>query len=190
MLKRTLQAVGIGTESDIPANEIFSTMFDPRKYGLSGSSQKKINCLRDFISEYNRELPVDKKKIIHDSSQAAELLFDTLRSLEHEEVWVVYLNKSNRPLDKKMISLGSLDAAIMDHRKIIKTALEMNAFGLILYHCHPSGNPTPSACDVKETEKLKNALKVFDINLVDHIIISDASYYSFAEEREMKLRRG
>ena len=190
MLKRTLQAVGIRAESDIPANEIFSSMFDPQKYGLSDTSQKKINCLRDFISEYHRELPVEKNRAIQNSNQAAELLFDTLRNLEHEEVWVVYLNKSNRPLNKKMISLGSLDAAIMDHRKIIKMALDMNASGLILYHCHPSGNPTPSACDIKETDKLRNALNLFEINLVDHIIISDASYYSFAEEQEQTLRRG
>ena len=190
MLKHTLQAVGIRTDSDIPASEIFSKDFNPEKYGLKSSALKKINMLRDFVAEYNREIPVDRTRPVQNSNQAAELLYDTLRGLDHEEVWVLFLNRANKPLCKVKIGEGGLDTAYIDRRKIIRAALEKNATGLILYHNHPSGNPKPSACDVTETDQLRKALQVFDISLVDHVIMADSQYYAFSEEKCNDIRRG
>jgi len=190
MLKRTLEAVGLRTTSDIPAQEIFSSVFEPKKYGLKSSALKRITILKDFVEEYNREIPVDNTKPVTNSSQAADLLFDTLRGLDHEEVWVLYLNRANKPICKIKNGEGSLDTALIDRRRIIRTALEKNATGLILFHNHPSGNPMPSACDIRETEKLRDALQVFEISLVDHVIMTDSKYYAFSEEKSNDIRRG
>lgn len=190
MLKQTLEAVGLKTVSDIPADEIFSQNFNFEKYGLNESARKRLNVLRDFVAEYNRERPIDKTKPVTNSREAVELLYDTLRGLDHEEVWVLYLNKAGKPILKTRIGEGTLDTAIIDKRKIICTALEKKATGVILYHNHPSGVPEPSACDIRETESLSKALKVFDMSLMDHIIVSDSKYYAFSEEKTIDIRRG
>lgn len=190
MLKRTLEAVGLRTISDIPAQEIFSSDFNPEKYGLKSSALKKINMLRDFVAEYNREIPVDRSKPVQNSEQAADLLYDTFRGLTQEEVWVLYLNRANKPICKERIGEGCLDTVIIDRRKIVRTALNKNATGVILYHNHPSGNPNPSASDVQETEKLRNALQVFEISLLDHVIMTDSKYYAFSDEKCNDIRRG
>lgn len=190
MLKQTLEAVGLKTVSDIPAEEIFSMSFNPEKYGLKESARRRLSVLRDFVLEYNREIPVDRSKPVTNSQQAVELIYDALRGLEHEEVWVLYLNRAGKPIMKTRMGEGSLDAAIIDKRKIVRTALDKNATGVILYHNHPSGNPEPSASDVKETEILSKALKVFDMSLMDHIIVSDSKYYAFSEEKCQDIRRG
>jgi len=190
MLKQTLEAVGLRTISDIPAEEIFSIDFTPEKYGLTESAKKKLSVLKDFVSEYNREIPVDKKTSITTSDQAAKLMYDTFRSLDHEEVWAVLLNKANIPLYKTMINEGGVDVTLFDRRKIIKLALERNATGLILYHNHPSGRPEPSMSDIKETASLQEALKVLDMTLVDHIILTDTKYYAFSDEKVTAIRRG
>ena len=130
---------------------------------------------------YNPETP------IKESSQAAGYLHDDLKSLDHEESWVLFLNSANIPLTKKMITTGTIMSTLIDHRRIIKEALNCNATAIILFHNHPSGVPTPSTADIKETEKLRKACEIFDISLLDHIIVSEKSYYSFADESQNKF---
>ena len=101
------------------------------------------------------------------SAQAAGYLREDFRDLDHEESWIL--------------------STQIDHRRIIKEALLCNATAIILFHNHPSGNPAPSASDMNETNKLKKACDIFDISLLDHIILSDNSYYSFAEETQNKF---
>ena len=113
---------------------------------------------------------------IKGSAQAAGFLREDLRSLDHEESWILLLNSANRPLAKKI-----------DHRRIIKEALLTNASAIILFHNHPSGTPAPSVADINETNKLRKACDIFDISLLDHIILTDESYYSFAEETQNKF---
>ena len=110
-----------------------------------------------------------------------------LRDLDHEESWILLLNGANLPLAKKMITVGTIKSTQIDHRRIIKEALMCNATAIILFHNHPSGNPAPSASDMNETNKLKKACDIFDISLLDHIIVADKSYYSFAEETQNKF---
>lgn len=125
---------------------------------------------------------------ISDSDSAANLLREDLNDLDHEESWVLYLNNCNRPLDKLMITVGSIASTIIDHRRIVKQALLCNATRIILFHNHPSGNPLPSKADITETEKLKKACDLFEISLLDHIIIADDSFYSFADETRKSFR--
>lgn len=125
---------------------------------------------------------------ISDSNSAANFLREDLNDLDHEESWVLYLNNCNRPLGKLMITVGSIAATIIDHRRIVKQALLCNATRIILFHNHPSGNPLPSKADITETEKLKKACDLFEISLLDHIIIAEDSFYSFADESRKSFR--
>lgn len=88
-----------------------------------------------------------------------------------------------------MITVGSISSTIVDIRRIVKQALLCNATRIILFHNHPSGNPLPSKADIAETEKLKKACDLFDISLIDHIIIGDDCFYSFADESEKSFRQ-
>ena len=190
MQRATLEAVGLKTEFNIPAGTLFSVNFEPERFGLKAEDKRLIGILRDFVSEYNREVPVDDRTPISSSRQAAEMLFPVLRGLDHEEVWALFLTKGNLPISRHLICSGALDLSVIDTRKIVKIALEENAACVILFHNHPSGNPLPSKSDIAETEKLQKAFKVFDLTLLDHIIISDTRFFSFCEEKEYGFSTG
>lgn len=121
---------------------------------------------------------------ITNSSQAAALLKDHMQCLDHEELWIAFLSGCNNLISKQMISMGSLRQTIIDVRTVIKNSLMNNASGIILIHNHPSGDPEPSALDIKETEHIMKACKLMDITLVDHVILSTDSYFSFADNSE------
>lgn len=188
MLRNTLEAVGLRTKFDIPANEIFSAGFDFKKYGLTDSDKKRISVLKDFVTEYNREVPLDTAEPVDSSDKAAALMRPVLRELEQEELWAVTVTSRLIPKSRHKITVGSLDQTVIDKRTIVKLCLDHGAHGVVLYHNHPSGDPRPSFCDVKATEEIRNALQVFDMKLIDHLVISDNKYYSFAEEKTLKFK--
>ena len=135
----------------------------------------------------NKQANNDYLTPIKASAQAAGYLREDLRNLDHEESWILLLNSANLPLAKKMITVGTIKSTQIDHRRIIKEALLTNATAIILFHNHPSGTPVPSVADINETNKLRKACDIFDISLLDHIILTDESYYSFADETENKF---
>ncbi len=105
-----------------------------------------------------------------------------MEDLEIEEFWVLYLNNANKVLIKEKISHGGMTATIVDVRLILKRALELNSVALVLCQNHPSGTLHPSRADVDITNKVKNAAQHMDIKVLDHIIITDQSYFSFADQ--------
>lgn len=111
-----------------------------------------------------------------------QIMQPVMRDLDHEECWILFLNKSNRIISKDRISSGGLDSTIIDNRMIIKKALEKNASSLILVHNHPSGSVFPSRADIAQTQTLNKAVKALDLSLLDHVIIARDTYYSFADE--------
>ena len=111
-----------------------------------------------------------------------QIMHPTMRDLDHEECWILFLNKSNRLISKDRISSGGLDSTIIDNRMIIRKALEKNASSLILVHNHPSGSVFPSKADITQTQALNKAVKALDLSLLDHVIIARDTYYSFADE--------
>ena len=135
----------------------------------------------------NKQANNDYLTPIKASAQAAGYLREDLRNLDHEESWILLLNSANLPLAKKMITVGTIKSTQIDHRRIIKEAMLTNATAIILFHNHPSGTPVPSVADINETNKLRKACDIFDISLLDHIILTDESYYSFAEETQNKF---
>jgi DNA repair protein RadC len=106
-----------------------------------------------------------------------------LRDIRHEECWILFLNHANRLIGKEMVSRGGMDSTSVDKRVILRRALDRKASGIILVHNHPSGNPYPSAEDIRQTRELGKALSSCDLHLVDHVIVAGRSYYSFSDER-------
>ena len=125
---------------------------------------------------------------INNSSDAASIIIPELQTLDHEESWVLFLTADNRLLCKEMITKGTLTSTPLDARTILRRALLNNAAAIILTHNHPSGNPTPSNSDIKMTSDIKEACHLMSITLVDHLIISTDSYFSFADNTETAIR--
>lgn len=127
------------------------------------------------------ETALEKPKIT--SSKAVfDLMQPIIGDLEHEEFWVLFLNNSNKVLAKSQMSKGGLTATIVDVRLLFKRALELAAVGMIVCHNHPSGKLEPSQADKQLTEKIRLAGSTLDIKLLDHLIITEKWYFSFADE--------
>ncbi len=119
---------------------------------------------------------------IKSSSDVFNVMQPIIGELQHEEFWVVYVNNSNTILAKHQIGKGGLVSALVDVRLIYKKALELAAVGIILVHNHPSGKLTPSNSDQQLTQKICKAGEALDIRTLDHLIITEKSYFSFADE--------
>ena len=125
---------------------------------------------------------IEQEKTIRSSQDIYNLMQSELRDLPHEEFWVLFLNRSNKIIDKIKISQGGISSTVIDKKIILKKALELLASSLILCHNHPSGNKKPSQEDKTITQKIQKAANLFEITVLDHIIICNNSYYSFADE--------
>ncbi len=123
----------------------------------------------------------DKPKITS-SKDVYNIIFPLISDLQHEEFWVLLLNRSNKIIDKNKISQGGVAGTVIDLKIILKKAIEKLASSVILCHNHPSGNTEPSEADIGITRKLKEAAEVMDIKLLDHLIVADNSYFSFLDE--------
>ena len=124
----------------------------------------------------------DEKKKICSSTDIYDIMLPEMKGLPHEEFWVIILNRSNRIIEKRMISKGGISATVADVRLILRAAILAYGSGIIVCHNHPSGNMQPSAEDNKLTMKIKNAAAQMDMALLDHIIITEHGYYSYADE--------
>jgi DNA repair protein RadC len=125
-----------------------------------------------------------KTKVVT-SADAFEMIKGVFQDLPHEEFWILLLNRGNRILRKEFISRGGLSGTVVDIRMVFKPAIQHLACSMILCHNHPSGNLQPSEADMKITRQLKEAGQLLDIPVLDHLIVSDCKYYSFADEGAM-----
>ncbi|HXS58497.1 MAG TPA: DNA repair protein RadC [Hanamia sp.] len=125
--------------------------------------------------------PLNKTQV-RSSKELAEYLKTALKDYEHEVFAVVFMNRANKINHFQVLSSGGISHTIVDPRIIFKRALEVKATSIVLCHNHPSGNLRPSRQDEALTAKLKEAGTLLDINVVDHLIVSDEGYYSFADE--------
>lgn len=123
-----------------------------------------------------------EKTPVKSSKTVFNLFHPLLGDLDHEEFWLLMLNRANKILGRFKVSQGGLSGTVIDTRIILKKALDNLASSIIVCHNHPSGNNQPSDADVKITEKLKKAAEMLEIKLLDHVIIADKSYFSFADE--------
>ncbi|NPA36157.1 MAG: DNA repair protein RadC [Chlorobi bacterium] len=119
---------------------------------------------------------------ITSSNDVFVLMQPLLGDIVHEEFWVLLLNRSNLVIGKFKVSQGGVSGTVIDVRLILKPAIENLASSIILCHNHPSGNSLPSDADEKITDKIASSADLMDIKLLDHIIVTDKSYFSFADE--------
>jgi DNA repair protein RadC len=129
-----------------------------------------------------RAMHENKKDVIRSSKDVAGFLKVQFEHKKHEVFAVLFLNKANKVNHHEIISEGGITGTVADPRIILKKALEHDATQIVLCHNHPSGNLKPSRQDEELTNKIKQAAQYFDINILDHIIVSDEGYYSFADE--------
>jgi len=125
--------------------------------------------------------PIERKRITA-SRDIVEIFQPLLADLPHEEFWIVLLNRSNKIIGKHRVSQGGMSGTVTDIRIIMKLALDGLASSIIAIHNHPSGNKHPSDSDKSITDKLKNASATFDIQLLDHVIITSGQCFSFTDE--------
>lgn len=119
---------------------------------------------------------------ISGSRDAFQVIAPLLTDLHHEEFWLLLLNKANEVFARERLSTGGMSGTVVDVKLAYKTALDARAAGLIAIHNHPSGSLQPSQADVELTRKLRQAGTVLDMPLLDHLIVSERGYYSFADE--------
>lgn len=125
---------------------------------------------------------VAQRRRITSSREAYEWIYPQLADLPQEEFWVVLLNTANRIIDTLRVSQGGTTSTLVDMRLLFKPALLQQASSLMLFHNHPSGNRLPSRADDQLTLKIKEAAALFDIRVLDHLIVTDTAYYSYADE--------
>ncbi len=116
---------------------------------------------------------------ITNSADVVAMFRPIIGGLKHEECWVLYLNASNRVVEQMRVSQGGVTATIVDPRLIVKRALELLAMHIVVVHNHPSGAVNPSEEDIALTKKIKSAAALFDISLIDHIILAPSAEFSF-----------
>ena len=146
--------------------------------GVGPAKATAILAAFELARRLAAELPDDFT--IRTPETVVRMLGPRLRDLQHEECWVVYLNRQGKLIGKEKVSSGGLSSTVIDIKIIVKKAVERLASALILVHNHPSGNPQPGQQDRTQTEALRKAAAVFDIDLTDHIIIGRKKYFSFS----------
>lgn len=129
------------------------------------------------------EKPLVNARMVYD------LMIPQLKGLDHEECWVLWLNSRNCYTGKARVNVGGETSTVIDLKRITRMSLEKKAAGVFLVHNHPGGDPRPSIADIQQTAALKGSLKAIDVRLVDHVIVADNSFYSFAGEETMKAIR-
>jgi DNA repair protein RadC len=149
--------------------------------GIGEAKAMNIAAAMELGRRWLVSLP-DEKIPVTCSEDIARFLQPKLRDQRREVFAVIYLNRANRILQYEVISEGGITATIVDPRIVMRRALEENAIKIILCHNHPSGNLRPSRQDEQLTQKLKEAARLFDIDVLDHLIVGETGYFSFADE--------
>ena len=158
------------------------TIHDLKKYNGIGEAKAIAIAAAMELGKRRKLAEIVNKKQIKSSQDIYERFQPKLMDLPHEEFWVIYLNRSNRIIDEQRISQGGVTGTVTDVKIILKQAIEKLATGMILCHNHPSGNIRPSKADSNITQKLKNASAYLDIQVLDHVIVGQNVYYSYADE--------
>ncbi|GGH34672.1 hypothetical protein IA57_08185 [Mangrovimonas yunxiaonensis] len=149
--------------------------------GIGEAKAISIAAAMELGRRRRGEEALERKKITS-SLSVYELMQPIIGELPHEEFWIVYLNNSNKVLQKLQLSKGGITGTLVDVRLVMKTALACGATAIILAHNHPSGTLKPSTADKQITQKLKHAGQSLDIKVLDHLIVTENAYFSFADE--------
>jgi DNA repair protein RadC len=168
-------------------NELGRTTIEQLQRNYKGIGEAKAISIVAALELGRRRKLSDarEKQKIQSSRDIYELMHPLLGDLPHEEFWIILLNRANKVLSSQKISQGGISGTVIDTRLIMKSAIEQLASSIILCHNHPSGQKQPSEQDKAITKKLKEAGKTMDIPILDHVIVTDNGFYSFADEGEI-----
>jgi len=190
-----LLATGTKNESAV---QLAQRILSSYKNNLNEIARLSVNDLKKFkgigeakaitivsaleLGRRRKETETLQHTVVKTSIDAYHHIATKLSDLPHEEFWVMLLNRANKIVKTELVGRGGVTGTVADVRLILKTAVEHLACSIIVAHNHPSGNLRPSDSDVQLTKKIKEAAKLFDMQLVDHIIVGDGAYLSFADE--------
>ena len=149
--------------------------------GIGEAKAIKIKAAME-LGRRHKLAQIQKRLKITSSQTVFDIMQPLLGSLEHEEFWVLYLNNSNSVLYKLQVSKGGITGTVVDVSLILKKAIELVAVAIILVHNHPSVNMRPSDADRHVTQKLKKGASTLEIKVLDHLIVTEKTYFSFADE--------
>ena len=149
--------------------------------GIGEAKAITIAAALELGRRRKEENPLELVKVTSSKVMYQEM-YPIIGELAHEEFWVVYLNNANKIIFKAQLSKGGITGTIVDVRLVFKIALEQNAVAIVLAHNHPSGKLQASEADIQVTKRIKNAGLQLDISVLDHIIVTEHSYFSFADE--------
>ena len=162
-----------------------STLPRDALYAIPGIKKDKATTLiaafelgRRFLDEASW-LP---REPVTTPDRVYKMMIPLLKALDHEECWVLFLNKSQRVIAREKMTHGSSGSTAIDLKDILRKALDHGAHGFILIHNHPSDNPMPGQADIAQTKALQKAARSMDLQLIDHVIVCDSSYYSFSDD--------
>jgi len=137
--------------------------------------------------ELGRRFLLEESQVLKQPVLTSRMIFDLMlplmKGLQQEENWIVYLNSNLYVIGKEKLTVGNGVSTVIDHRRIVKSALDRGASSLVMVHNHPAGNPHPSTADARETDSLRRSLNAVGLSLNDHVIVCDDRFYSFADDR-------
>lgn len=171
------------SENDNSINQLAKLGLPELKKFNGVGAVKAITIAAAFeLGRRRKDTLASERVKITSSATAYNLLHKRLSDLPHEEFWVLILNRANQVIKEEYLSKGGISGTVVDIRLICRSAIENNASGIVIAHNHPSGQVIPSEQDKSITKKLKEALKLFEIALLDHLIIGDQKYCSFSDD--------
>lgn len=190
-----LLGTGAASSSAVDLGKKILSLVDHNLHALGGMTVKDLTKVKGIgqakavsivaameLGRRRKETMPEEKPKITGSKDAFELLRADLADLPYESFWVILLNRANRVIKKVQISQGGVAGTVADPKIIFKSALEELASGIIVAHNHPSGNLTASQADLTLTQRLKEAGKLLEIQLLDHLIFGGHRYFSFADD--------
>ena len=151
--------------------------------GMGEAKAIAISAALELGRRTFEENSIQDKRSLTSPGLVYQLMLPEMKGLDHEECWVIYLNRASYILGKEMICSGSMESVLLDTGRILKKAIEKQCSHVILVHNHPQGDCRPSHADVGQTDRLRKALSAVEITLLDHIIVSEGAYFSFSEDQ-------
>ena len=154
-----------------------------RAPGIGASKAAVIMAAFELGRRFADERTGSPGRIVTGARTVYDMMVPNMKGLSHEECWVLLLDKRGRVFSRERVGSGSADEVPLDPRRVVQLALSRGARSLILVHNHPAGNPEPSPADTSRTQALARASSAVGLRLLDHIIVSDDSFYSFSDEK-------
>jgi len=152
--------------------------------GIGPAKSITISAALELGRRRQQSDALDRKQVMQ-SKDVYDVFGPRIGDLPHEEFWVMALNRNNRIIGTRKISAGGISGTVADIRMILKYGLEVAASSLILCHNHPSGNLQPSEQDIKLTYNIRSGARLIEMDVVEHLIVTDSAYFSFADEGKL-----